>query len=127
MGRNVFLDPAAKMMAARSREWPRTSSRPSCMTVFCPDCGRKGLTGGAWTASCAYHVTCHVCDAVLVERALERHLREHGISEPTAEQQAVRDARTKASRTAQLERTRLLSAPRVARADSRSTQGRAPL
>ncbi len=88
------------------------------MTVYCPDCGRKGLIGGAWTASCAYHVTCHVCAAVIVERALERHLREHGITEPTAEQQAVRDFRARASRTAAQERSRLLTAPGRAPTDS---------
>ena len=85
MYRDVFLDPAAKEMAARSYTWNRTSQRTSCITVVCPDCGRKGLIGGAWTASCATHVTCEVCGYVCVQRALDRHLAQHhGTGKPTA-------------------------------------------
>lgn len=93
MPSDVF-DDRGREMAKRSEAWKRTSDRPGCVMVICPDCGRRGLIGGAWTASCAYHVSCHVCGFVCVERSIDRHLlRSHGITELTADQQQVRELR----------------------------------
>ncbi len=71
---DMFTGDAAALMARRSMSWARTSTRQSGLKVICPECGRAGLAGGAWTATCISHVKCELCDKVMVLRGLIRHL-----------------------------------------------------